>query len=135
MLIRLFLAFTIIPALELYLLIQLGSMLGVLATVAVVLTTGLLGAWMARMEGWNTMVRMQDALRQGRLPADEMLDGILVMVAGVVLITPGFLTDVAGLLLLFPPTRMPVRIWLRRQIEKRLGNRKKRDDDDVIVQQ
>ncbi len=75
-------------------------------------------------------------MREGRLPADEILDGVLVVVAAVVLITPGFLTDVAGLLLLFPPSRTPVRHWLRRKVELRVreaSRQPREDDDDVII--
>lgn len=137
MLLRLFLAFTIIPTLELYILMSVASYIGAFNTLIVVIVTGFLGAWLARMEGWNTLARLQDAVREGRLPADELLDGVLVIVAAVVLITPGFLTDVAGLLLLFPLSRAPVRQWLRKKVEIRVRDASRRprdDDDDVIVQ-
>jgi UPF0716 protein FxsA len=132
MLFKLFLAFTLIPALELYLLMDIASHIGALNTLIIVLVTGFLGAWLARLEGWNTLARLQAAVREGRLPADELLDGVLVVVAAVVLITPGFLTDVAGLLLLFPPSRAPVREWLRKKVEVRVrdASRRPRDDDE-----
>ena len=137
MLLKLFLAFTVIPALELYLLMNIATHIGALNTLIVVLVTGFLGAWLARMEGWNTLARLQEAVREGRLPADEMLDGVLVVVAAVVLITPGFLTDLAGLALLFPPSRAPVREWLRKKVELRVRDvsvRPRDDNDDVITQ-
>ncbi len=135
MLFKLFLAFTLIPALELYLLMKIASHIGALNTLIIAIVTGFLGAWLARLEGWNTLARLQDAVREGRLPADELLDGVLVVVAAVVLITPGFLTDVAGLLLLFPPSRAPVRKWLRKKVELRVrdASGRPRDDDEHVI--
>ncbi len=135
MLLKLFLAFTLIPALELYLLMKIATRIGAFNTLIIALVTGFLGAWLARMEGWNTLARLQAAVQEGRLPADELLDGVLVIVAAVVLITPGFLTDAAGLLLLFPPTRAPVRQWLRKKVERRVREVSRRPgehDQDVI---
>ncbi|MDX1764580.1 MAG: FxsA family protein [bacterium] len=137
MLLKLFLAFTVIPALELYLLMNMATRIGALSTLIIVLVTGFLGAWLARMEGWNTWARLQEAVREGRLPADEMLDAVIVVAAAVVLITPGFLTDVAGLALLFPPSRAPVREWLRKSVALRVREASRRPghrDDDIIIQ-
>ncbi|MGA1599271.1 MAG: FxsA family protein [bacterium] len=139
---KLFLAFTLIPALELYLLVQLGSRIGVLTTIFMVIVTGILGAGLARLQGWETLQRITQALREQRFPAEEMVDGVLIFAAGLVLITPGFLTDLAGLLLLFPPTRYPVRKWLVRKFAEseirrhsaQTGSRPQ-DDDDLIIQQ
>ena len=115
MLLKLFLAFTIIPILEIYLLIKLGTILGALKTVIIVILTGILGATLARFEGLNTLMRIKEGLSRGEIPAEGMLDAILIFLAGVVLLTPGFLTDIAGLLILIPQVRTMLKRWLRKK--------------------
>ena len=132
MLLKLFLAFTIIPIIEIYLLIEIGSMFGALTAVALVIFTGFLGAFLARMQGLQTLYRIQESLREGRMPSGELLDALLIGIAGLVLLTPGFLTDSAGFLLLIPATRNAIKNWLRRQIELRyMSNR----PEDIIFEQ
>ena len=132
MLLKLFLAFTIIPIIEIYLLIEIGSMFGALTAVALVILTGFLGAFLARMQGLQTLYRIQESLREGRMPSGELLDALLIGIAGLVLLTPGFLTDSAGFLLLIPATRNAIKNWLRRQIERRyMSNR----PEDIIIEQ
>ncbi len=132
MLLKLFLAFTIIPIIEIYLLIEIGSMFGALTAVALVILTGFLGAFLARMQGLQTLYRIQESLREGRMPSGELLDALLIGIAGLVLLTPGFLTDSAGFLLLIPATRNAIKNWLRRHIELRyMSNR----PEDIIIKQ
>ena len=132
MLLKLFLAFTIIPIIEIYLLIEIGSMFGALTAVALVILTGFLGAFLARMQGLQTLYRIQESLREGRMPSGELLDALLIGIAGLVLLTPGFLTDSAGFMLLIPATRNAIKNWLRRQIELRyMSNR----PEDIIIEQ
>ena len=132
MLLKLFSAFTIIPIIEIYLLIEIGSMFGELTAVALVILTGLLGAFLARMQGLQTLYRIQESLREGRMPSGELLDALLIVIAGLVLLTPGFLTDSVGFLLLIPATRNSIKYWLRRQIELRyMSNR----PEDIIIEQ
>ena len=132
MLLKLFLAFTIIPIIEIFLLIEIGSMFGVLTAVTLVILTGFLGAFLARMQGLQTLYRIQENLREGRMPSGELLDALLIVIAGLVLLTPGFLTDSAGFLLLIPATRNSIKYWLRRQIELRyMSNR----PEDIIIEQ
>ena len=132
MLLKLFLAFTIIPIIEIYLLIEIGSMFGALTAVTLVILTGFLGAFLARMQGLQTLYRIQESLREGRMPSGELLDALLLVIAGLVLLTPGFLTDLAGFLLLIPATRNSIKFWLRRQIELRyMSNR----PEDIIIEQ
>ena len=116
MLLKLFLAFTLIPVAEIYLLIKVGSQIGAAKTVAIVIATGFAGAYLARMQGLQTMLKVRLGLQQGQLPTEELLDAVLIFVAGVVLLTPGFITDAAGLLLLVPETRY----FAKRYIIKRL---------------
>ena len=132
MLLKLFLAFTIIPIIEIYLLIEIGSMFGALTAVALVILTGFLGAFLARMQGLQTLYRIQESLREGRMPSGELLDALLIGIAGLVLLTPGFLTDSAGFLLLIPATRNAIKNWLRRQIELRYMSN---SPEDIIIEQ
>ena len=132
MLLKLFLAFTIIPIIEIYLLIEIGSMFGALTAVTLVILTGFLGAFLARMQGLQTLYRIQESLREGRMPSGELLDALLIVIAGLVLLTPGFLTDSAGFLLLIPATRNSIKYWLRRQIELRY---KSNHPEDIIIEQ
>lgn len=118
---KLLLLFTVVPLVELYLLLYLGSFIGFWPTVAIVLVTGVLGAMLAKREGLRVFRRWSDALREGRMPEEGVLGGVLVLVGGVLLVTPGVLTDVTGLLLLFPPTRRFVAERLRRYAERRIA--------------
>jgi UPF0716 protein FxsA len=102
---RLFLLFTVVPLLELYLLLLIGRHIGVGPTIAIVLLTGLLGATLAKAEGLRVLNQWRSSLSRGRIPEEGVLSGVLVLVGGVVLVTPGVLTDALGLMLLFPPTR------------------------------
>jgi UPF0716 protein FxsA len=117
MLLKLFLAFTLIPVLEIYLLINIGGQLGALNTVALVIATGFAGAYLARLQGMQTMLRVRTSLQQGVMPAEEMLDAMLIFAAGIVLLTPGFITDVFGLLLLIPDTRLLFKRYLRKKLD------------------
>jgi len=118
--IRLFLLFTVVPLVELYLLIAIGRMLGPVPTIGLVLLTGALGAWFARLEGARVIQRWQEAMARQELPKDGVIDGLLIFIGGLLLITPGVLTDIAGLLMVMPPTRRViarmVRAWFARQI-------------------
>ncbi len=112
MLARLFLAFTIIPLVEIYLLVRVGSHIGALPTVALVVGTGMAGAWLARAQGLSVMARIRENMNRGVPPTGELVDALLIFIAGVLLITPGLITDTVGLLLLVPPARRAVRTWL-----------------------
>ena len=117
MLLKLFLAFTLIPVIEIYLLIKIGSQLGAFNTVALVVATGFAGAYLARVQGMQTMLRVRSSLQQGVMPAEEMLDAMLIFAAGIVLLTPGFVTDALGLLLLIPDTRLLFKRYLRKKLD------------------
>jgi UPF0716 protein FxsA len=115
---KLFLAFTLVPFIEIYLLIKIGGQVGAFNTILIVILTGLLGASLARLEGIKTMTKVRDSLNRGDLPAEEMLDAMLIFVAGVVLLTPGFLTDLTGLALLVPKLRFWFKRWLRKKFDE-----------------
>lgn len=114
----LLLAFTIIPLVELYLLLAIGREIGFWPTVGIVLATGLVGAFLAKKEGLRVLRRWQQSLARGQMPEEGLVGGVLVLVGGVLLVSPGVLTDVAGLFLLFPPTRRLVAAQVRRRLER-----------------
>ena len=132
MLLKLFLAFTIIPVVEIYLLIQIGSAFGVFTSIALVVFTGFLGAYLARIQGLQTLFRIQENLGEGRMPSGELLDALLIGVAGLVLLTPGFLTDTAGFVLLIPSTRNAIKSWLQSKIKSQYMS--ERPEDTIIEQ-
>lgn len=105
MLSRLFLLFVVVPAVELYLLILIGQRIGALETFGVILITGIIGSYLAKSQGLATWNKLQRKLATGQLPGNELLDGAIILVSAAFLITPGVLTDVAGLLGLIPATR------------------------------
>ncbi len=109
MLFNLILLFTLLPLVELALLIWIGTKTSLLFTICLVLTTGLVGASLARWQGWRIVRRIQNELAAGRMPADAMVDGLLILVAGAFLVTPGVITDLAGIVLLVPPLRAIVK--------------------------
>lgn len=115
MFLRLVVLFTLLPLLELYLLIRIGQMIGALTTIAVVIITALLGAALTRQQGVTTLTRIRHTLAQGSMPASEIIDALLIFIAGVVLLTPGFITDSIGFLLLIPQSRRVVKKWLARK--------------------
>jgi UPF0716 protein FxsA len=117
MFLKLFLAFTLIPALEIYILMTVGSMIGALNTLMVIILTGVAGAYLAKLEGMHTLFNIQTNLQQGIMPAEELIDALIILVAGIVLLTPGFLTDMTGLLLLIPQVRFFVKRWLRKKFD------------------
>jgi UPF0716 protein FxsA len=97
---------------ELYLLIEIGRRIGALTTIGVVVVTALVGAAFTRRQGMLTVQKIRSNLAQGVMPAGELVDAVLIFAAGIVLITPGMLTDAAGFLLLIPQTRALVKKWL-----------------------
>ena len=132
MLLKLFLAFTIIPVFEIYLLIEIGSVFGVFTSIALVVFTGFLGAYLARIQGLQTLFRIQESLREGRMPSAELLDALLIGIAGLVLLTPGFLTDTVGFVLLITSTRNSIKYWLRSKINTQ--HMPERPEDTIIEQ-
>jgi UPF0716 protein FxsA len=101
----LFLAFTLIPLVELFVLIRIGRVIGAPSTLLLVVLTGIAGAWLAKRQGRKVLDEWREALAMGRVPEEGVLGGMLVLLGGLLLITPGVITDVAGLLCLLPATR------------------------------
>lgn len=114
---RLFALFLIVPVLDLALLVAVGGRIGFWPTLAIVVLTAAAGSWLARREGVAAWQRVQQKMASGGVPGPELIDGLVILISGTLLLTPGFLTDVVGLLGLFPPTRSVVRTALRRRFE------------------
>jgi UPF0716 protein FxsA len=111
--------FILVPIAELAVIIQVGQAIGVWWTIAILIADSVLGSLLMRSQGRTAWRRFNDALRRGRVPAREVADGVLVIFGGALLLTPGFVTDVFGLLLLLPPVRIGVRTLLLRQLKAR----------------
>ncbi|HEX6602833.1 MAG TPA: FxsA family protein [Solirubrobacterales bacterium] len=106
--------FIVVPILELYVIIQVGQLIGVLPTLALLLADALLGSWLLKHEGRGAWRRFNEALAARRFPGREVADGVLIIIGGTLLLTPGFVTDIFGLFLLLPPTRAIARRVLKR---------------------
>lgn len=114
-------AFVVVPIAELYVLIQVGQVLGVLPTLALLVADSALGAYLLRREGAKAWRALRAALADRRIPGREVADGALVVFGGALLLTPGFLTDVLGLLCILPPSRAVLRRALTGVVSARLG--------------
>jgi len=106
--------FIVVPIAELYVIIQVGQLIGIWPTLALLLADALLGSFLLKHQGRGAWMRFNQALAERRFPGKEVVDGLLIVVGGTLLLTPGFLTDIVGLVLLIPPTRAIVRALLRR---------------------
>lgn len=111
----LLLAFLVVPLLELYVFVQVSSQIGFLPTVLWIVAISVVGAWLVRREGLSALRRANAKVANGSLPTDELISGVLILVAGALLLTPGFFTDAFGVLLLFPPTRALLTSSVRRR--------------------
>lgn len=115
---RLLLLFIVIPIVELYLLIEIGQRIGPLATIALIVGTGVLGAWLVRLQGLSVLEKVRTETAAGRMPAGALVDGIIILIAGAVLMTPGVLTDAFGFACLVPAVRQVFKRRLLRRIER-----------------
>jgi len=139
----LILLFTVLPALELFILIEVGSHIGALNTIFIVIVTGVVGASLAKMQGFMVLQKIKTSLDQGLLPSSELIDGMMILAGGIVLLTPGFISDVIGLFLLIPVTRSIIKLLIQKRMETmlkkggivqahgRVDSRKRYDDIDI----
>jgi UPF0716 protein FxsA len=111
----LFVLFVLAPIAELYTIIRVGETIGFFATVGLILAVAAVGSWLVKREGLRVWARFNESIAEGRVPTREIVDGVLILAAGALLVTPGFLSDVLGVLLLFPPTRIVFRSYLMRR--------------------
>ena len=118
MIAKLLLLFILVPLAELFLLIEIGKLIGTLATLTIIVCTGILGAFLARRQGIGVLQQIRIEIANGRLPAAQLADGVIILLAGAVLITPGVLTDVLGFLCLIPASRKIIKNMLWRRLER-----------------
>jgi UPF0716 protein FxsA len=112
----------VIPAIDIGFLLLSGKTIGFLPTIALIILTGVVGAYLTKREGLQTIKRAQEQLSYGQLPGDSVLDGICILIGATLLLTPGFITDLFGFLLLFPPSRKPFKFLMISGLRKRIQN-------------
>ena len=113
------LLFLVVPFVELFVLIQVGQAIGTLPTIALLVVVSLVGAWLVKREGLGVLRRAQDQVQRGVVPGTELVDGVLILFAGALMLTPGFLTDVLATFLLLPPIWITIRRLMGTQLAKR----------------
>ncbi|MEZ5552528.1 MAG: FxsA family protein [Pseudomonadales bacterium] len=111
----LFLLFIAVPIVEMFVLIKVGGIIGALPTIGLVVLTAVLGIWLLRLEGLATLARVQEKLDRGELPETELLEGVMLLIGGALLLTPGFVTDAMGFICLLPGLRRPLARWIMRR--------------------
>lgn len=114
------LLFLVVPFLELFVIIQVGRSIGPLNTIGLLVLVSVVGAWLVKREGLGVLRRAQLQMERGRVPGNELVDGVLILFAGALLLTPGFLSDGVGILLLLPPVRFALRGFARRRLAHRV---------------
>lgn len=124
MLFYLILLFTIIPVLELAVLIKVGTCIGAGNTILIVILTGVAGAYLARSQGILTLIKIQEDLNRGIMPGDKIVDGLMILCGGVMLLTPGLITDLIGFMALIPATRYLIKHWLKNKFKDMIDRKK-----------
>lgn len=112
----------VVPALEVGVLVWAGNLVGPWWVILLIISTGILGAYLAKQQGMETLNNAREAVYRGMIPHDEIFDGICILIGAVVLLTPGFITDAIGFTLLFPTTRAPIKSVLKRTVRKMMDN-------------
>ena len=120
MFIKLLFFFIVIPFIELAILIKMGGLIGLWPTILIVASTGIVGAYLARNQGFSILTKIRSELNSGIMPAESLIDGFLILIGGVVLLTPGLLTDLSGLLLLIPFSRKKIKRYLKTKIYEKI---------------
>ena len=120
------LLFLVVPFIELFVLIQVGQTIGALPTIALLVVVSIVGAWLVKREGLGVVRRAQEQVRRAQVPTTELIDGVLILFAGALMLTPGFFTDFFGIALLIPPVRVALRRVASAQLAKRAALRLER---------
>jgi UPF0716 protein FxsA len=115
--------FIIVPLAELIVIVEIGSRIGYLYTILALVVISFAGAALAKRQGYAAVARIQEDFRQGRMPGDSLIDGALILAGTLLLLTPGYITDIVGLLLLLPPVRALVRTFARRRLQRAIERR------------
>ena len=117
----LLIVFLMIPVLEIYLLIQVGGVIGAMPTVILVVFTAVMGAWLLRIQGFSTLQKVKKIVAAGGIPAFELIEGLILLIAGALLLTPGFFTDAIGFLCLMPALRRVFLTWVSAKFMSTVG--------------
>lgn len=115
--------FIVVPLLELWMIIEVGSRIGAVYTIMSLILISVAGAALARQQGYRVIARIQSEVQSGNMPGDSLVDGAIILAGALLLLTPGFLTDIAGLLMLLPLTRIPIRSFAKRRLKKAVERR------------
>ena len=115
-------AFLTIPLIEVWILLQIADLAGLLNTIGLLILTSIIGALLVRREGISVFRKAKNEITQGQMPEKQILDGFLILLGGVLMLTPGFFTDIIGFLLLFPPTRLLLRTVVIKRLNSRISN-------------
>ena len=126
MFLKLLILFIVIPIIEIAILVKIGTLLGFWPTMLIVIATGILGATLARIQGFLVLTRIRTELQMGRMPAEELIDGLLILIGGILLLTPGLLTDLMGFLILIQWSRKPFKKWLGKRFRQWVKSRNSR---------
>ncbi|KPJ98445.1 MAG: hypothetical protein AMK71_11355 [Nitrospira bacterium SG8_35_4] len=119
---KLFLIFAVVPLIELGILIKIGTHIGTLNTISLVILTAAIGAYMVRQEGIGVVSRIQQTMQEGQFPAEELINGAMVLIAGALLLTPGVFTDLIGFLMVIPVSRNVIKNIIKKYIEKKISS-------------
>ena len=111
--------FIVMPIVELAVLLKVGSMIGIIPTITLVIVTGVIGVWLIRQQGLYLLMDMRARMSEGVFPGDQIIEGVFIIVAGALLVTPGFITDIMGFSILIPEIRMSYREALKKWLKKR----------------
>ena len=120
----LILLFTLVPLIELALLIWVGQHIGALNTISIVILTGISGALLAKSQGFITLRRIEEDVNKGIMPTDKIFDGVMILCGGILLLTPGLITDFTGFIMLVPLTRRLIKAWLKKKIQRMIDGGK-----------
>jgi UPF0716 protein FxsA len=113
------LLFILIPLAEIWVIVQVGQAIGVLNTFGLLILSGIIGGWLMKREGLAVWRRAQASVERGQVPTKELIDGVLILAGGALMVAPGFITDIVGMLLLLPPVRAAIRALVRRRMVRR----------------
>jgi len=117
---KLLILFIIIPGVELYILIEVGKKIGSLPTIGIIVLTGILGAYLVKRQGFMILKKIQNDLNEGIMPGDSLIQGAIILIGGVLLLTPGFITDIIGFVFLIPVSRLVVKKYLLKWLKGKI---------------
>ncbi|MDD4764297.1 MAG: FxsA family protein [Candidatus Caldatribacteriota bacterium] len=121
---KLILLFIFVPFLELYILLQVGKHIGVLLTIIVVIVTGIAGAYLVKKQGLHIIMRIKRKMNEGIIPTDNLMEGVLILIGGILLLTPGFITDIVGFIITIPQSRKIFLMYFKKWVKNKIGDSK-----------